>query len=221
MIAPIHDQLARRNLTPAEHLVDSGYPSAQIIVTAARQHGITMISPLLTNNSAQARTGHGYDKAAFTFNFDTRHGTCPQGKTSSSWTPARSHGTDTIIVAWPLHACRPCPTRELCTTGNRRKIGLQPREIHEALTTARTTQKTSEWKTRYKTRAGIEGTIRQATHVTGIRTARYRGLPKTSLEHTLAATAINIIRLDNYWTGQPLDRTRTTHLQRLDFTLAA
>jgi hypothetical protein len=32
--------------------------------------------------------------------------------------------------------------------------------------------------------------------VTGIRTARYRGLPKTALEHTIAATAINLIRLD-------------------------
>ncbi|MFV2098634.1 hypothetical protein ACFHW1_24690 [Micromonospora sp. LOL_014] len=41
------------------------------------------------------------------------------------------------------------------------------------------------------------------------------------MTHTLAATAINIIRLDSYWTGRPLDRTRTTHLQRLDFTLAA
>jgi hypothetical protein len=28
-------------------------------------------------------------------------------------------------------------------------------------------------------------------------------------------------RLDAYWTGHPLDRTRTSHLARLDFTLAA
>ena len=62
--------------------------------------------------------------------------------------------------------------------------------------------------------------MRQATHVTGIRRARYLGLPKTQLEHTLAAAAINMIRLDAYWTGHPLDRTRTSHLARLDFTLA-
>jgi hypothetical protein len=52
-------------------------------------------------------------------------------------------------------------------------------------------------------------------------TARYRGLPKTSLEHIFAATTINMIRLDAYWTGKPLDRTRATHLARLDFTQAA
>ena len=62
----------------------------------------------------------------------------------------------------------------------------------------------------------MEGTIRQATHVTGIRTARYLGLPKTRLEHAIAAAAINLIRLDAWWTGEPLDRTRTTHLQRMD-----
>ena len=62
----------------------------------------------------------------------------------------------------------------------------------------------------------MEGTIAQATHVTGIRRARYPGLPKTRLEHNTAAAAINLIRLDAWWTGKPLDRTRTTHLQRLD-----
>ncbi|BAL89775.1 putative transposase [Actinoplanes missouriensis 431] len=221
MTATIHQQLADKNLTPAEHLVDSGYPSAHLLVTAARDHGITLIAPLLTDNSTQARAGNGYDKAAFTIDYDTHHSVCPQGHTSSTWTPTQSHGTDTIIVAWPRHTCQPCPVKPLCTTSDRRKIGLQPRDLHEAATTHRTQQNTSEWKTRYHTRAGIEGTIRQTTHVTGIRTARYRGLPKTTLEHTLAATAINIIRLDHYWTGKPLNRTRTTHLQRLNFTLAA
>lgn len=63
--------------------------------------------------------------------------------------------------------------------------------------------------------------MRQTTHVTGIRTARDRGLPKTTLEHVIAATAVNLIRLETYWTGKPLDRTRASHLARLDFTQAA
>ncbi|MFV2019626.1 transposase, partial [Micromonospora sp. LOL_023] len=158
---------------------------------------------------------------AFTFDFDTRHGVCPQGNTSTSWSPCRQRDTDTIVVSWPKTVCQPCPTRQECTRGTRRQITIHPRDLHEALTAARIQQNTSEWKARYAARAGIEGTMRQSTHVTGTRTARYRGLPKTRLEHTLAATAINIIRLDSYWTGRPLDRTRTTHLQRLDFTLAA
>src|SRR5215472_14951773 len=38
-------------------------------------------------------------------------------------------------------------------------------------------------------------------HVTGIRRARYLGLPRTRLEHIAAATAINLLRLDALWTS--------------------
>ncbi|MFI8456957.1 transposase [Kitasatospora sp. NPDC085464] len=55
-------------------------------------------------------------------------------------------------------------------------------------------------------RAGVEGTISQALDVTGPRQARYRGLPKVSLQHAFSATAINITRLDvsGYLTGGTL-----------------
>jgi transposase len=221
MTGVIHQQLADKNLLPAEHLLDSGYPSAEIIVAAARDHDITVISPMLLDHSAQARAGTGYDKASFTFDFDTAKAICPQGNTSSTWTTARQRDSDAIVVSWATSTCGPCPVREACTTGKRRHITIRSRELHEALTTARQQQTTQQWKARYAARAGVEGTMRQTSHVTGIRTARYRGLPKTQLEHTIAATAINLIRLDTYWTGHPLDRTRTTHLTRLDFTRAA
>jgi transposase len=221
MTEPIHQQLADKNLTPAEHLVDSGYPSADIIVAAARLHGITLISPMLLDHSAQARAGAGYDQASFTIDFDAEQATCPQGATSSSWSPASQRGTDAIVVSWSTTTCKPCPVKALCTKGSRRHLSIRPRQEHQALADARTRQTTDEWKTTYAVRAGVEGTMRQTTHVTGIRTARYRGLPKTTLEHTIAATAINLIRLDAYWTGHPLDRTRSSHLTRLDFTTAA
>jgi hypothetical protein len=97
---------------------------------------------------------------------------------------------------------------------------LCPAEIIRSRGNSERREATAQWKARYAARAGVEGTMRQATHVTGIRRARYLGLPKTQLEHNLAAAAINMIRLDAYWTGHPLDRTRTSHLARLDFTLA-
>ncbi|HEX6451725.1 MAG TPA: hypothetical protein VF060_19965, partial [Trebonia sp.] len=48
------------------------------------------------------------------------------------------------------------------------------------------------------------------------RRARYRGLARTRLEHVYAAVALNLWRLDAYWNGAPIDRTRTSHLARLD-----
>jgi hypothetical protein len=52
--------------------------------------------------------------------------------------------------------------------------------------------------------------------VCGMRHARYRGLPKTHLEHVYSATALNLIRLDAWWNGHPLDRTRTSHFTHLE-----
>jgi len=221
MTTPVHQQLEERHLLPGEHLVDSGYPSAELIIHAARVFGITLVSPVLLDNSAQAGAGAGYDKAAFAFDFDARQATCPQGAASSSWTPCRQHQDEAIVVSWPTSACTPCPARQLCTSGRRRQITLRSRELHEALTSARAEQASAQWKARYAARAGVEGTMRQATHVTGIRRARYLGLPKTQLEHNIAAAAINMIRMDAYWTGHPLDRTRSSHLACLDFTLTA
>ena len=84
---------------------------------------------------------------------------------------------------------------------------------------ARTAQGTKDFQARYALRAGVEGTIRQAVAVTGIRKARYRGLGKTRLEHAHAAVAVNLIRLHAWWNGHPLDRTRTSHLARLELAL--
>jgi hypothetical protein len=49
----------------------------------------------------------------------------------------------------------------------------------------------------------------------------HRGDPKTRLEHVYAATALNLIRLHAWRAGHPLDRTRTSHLARLELPLAA
>ena len=212
---------ARHALRAGEHLAGSGYPSAELIIHAARVFGITLVSPMLLDASAQARAGAGYDKASFASDFGARQATCPQGVTSSTWNPCRQHHDEAIMVSWPRSACIPCPARQLCTSGRRRQVTIRPRELHEALASARTQQATAQQKARYAARAGVEGTMRQATHVTGIRRARYPGLPKTQLEHNIAAAAINMIQMDAYWTGHPLDRTRSSHLARLDFTLAA
>jgi hypothetical protein len=154
----------------------------------------------------------------FRVDWDSKQVTCPQGAVSSSLTPARSKGTNFILARFAKATCQPCPARAQCTTAVRsgRQLGFRHRRIHEALTAARAEQASDAWQYRYRIRAGVEGTIAQATHVTGIRRARYLGLQKTRLEHNTAAAAINLIRLDAWWTGKPLDRTRTTHLQRLD-----
>jgi transposase len=222
MTTPVHDQLQASALTPGEHAVDSGFMSGDELV-AAQLRGITLPGPLRAGRSAQVRPG-GYAITAFTVDWDREQATCPQGVASSRWTPfTRDDGVQLIRVQFPARACRACPARGQCTTAARagRQLSLRPRQIHEAVLAARAAQDTPGFKARYRARAGVEGTIAQATHVTGIRRARYLGLDKTRPEHLAAATAINLIRLDAWYNGKPLDRTRTTHLQRLELAPAA
>ena len=222
MTTPVHDRMQANAVTPGEHAVDSGFMSGDELI-AARLRGITLLGPLLADQSAQARAG-GYTIASFAVDFGRRQAACPQGAISSKWTPfTRGDGVALINVKFPAHACQACPDKGKCTTAAHtgRQLTLRPREIHEAVMAARAAQDTPAFKDRYRARAGAEGTIAQATHVTGIRRARYIGLDKTRLEHLAAATAINCIRVDAWYTGKPIDRTRTTHLQRLNLTQAA
>lgn len=222
MTAPIHDALAARNLKPDRHYTDSGYLSAAIVVTARTHHGVALIGPLLADTSAQARAGNGYARADFTIDYDTETVTCPQGKTSQTWTPCTQHGQTAAVATFSTTDCGPCPARPLCTTSSkkRRQLTLLPRDLAEAQTAARHAETTTGFHADYARRAGVEGTMNQAASH-GARRARYRGLPKTHLEHAYMATALNLIRLHAYWTGTPLDRRRTSHLTRLEFDLAA
>ncbi|GAA2218310.1 hypothetical protein GCM10010429_50250 [Micromonospora olivasterospora] len=46
-------------------------------------------------------------------------------------------------------------------------------------------------------------------------------LRKTRLKHAFSAIALNLTGLDAWWNNQPLDRTGTSYLARLDYALAA
>jgi len=222
MTKPIHARLDQRGMLPGEHLVDSGYPSAELLVSSRAGYGITLVTPMLAGTSPQARAGAGFDRAAFAVDFDARQATCPQGRTSSYWNPVTQRGTSTIVITFAEGTCGPCPVRAQCTTSasGRRQLTVHPQQVHEAQLAARSAQGTRDFQARYALRAGVEGTIRQGVAVTGMRRARYRGLDKTRLEHTYAAAALNLIRLGAWWNGHPLDRTRTSHLARLELQLA-
>jgi len=220
MTSVICDDLAAKNLAPGRGYLDSGYLSAALVVTALATWGIALIGPLLADTSAQARAGLGYARADFAIDYDGKTVTCPQGRTSASWTPCTQRGKDAIVVHFSSEDCGPCPARALCTTGKRRQLTLPPRDLAEAQAAARAAEKTIPFQADYARRAGVEGTMHQAASH-GARRARYRGLPKTRLDHVYMACALNLLRLEAFWNGTPLDRQRTSHLARLELSLAA
>ncbi|MFE5581255.1 IS1182 family transposase [Kitasatospora sp. NPDC056531] len=222
-LEPIHQALQRRRLLPARHYLDSGYPSAELIVGSAKTYGVALITPVLLDTSRQAKAQEGFAADDFTIDWDNQQAVCPAGKTSATWTPNIQNGVPKTVVTFAALDCIPCPFKEQCTSSrkNRRQLSLYPRELTEAIRDARNRQQTGTWQRDYALRAGVEGTIRQATHTTGLRRARYRGLPKTHLDHTTSATALNLIRLHSCWNGHPLDRANHSHLARLQLGLSA
>src|SRR5205809_870494 len=57
MTEPIHQALADRGVLPGEHYLDSGYPSADLLVSSLTEYGLRLVTPMLADTSPQARAG--------------------------------------------------------------------------------------------------------------------------------------------------------------------
>jgi hypothetical protein len=51
MTMPIHQDLAERDLLPAEHLMDAGYASATHIVGCHTEHDVRLVTPVRADRS--------------------------------------------------------------------------------------------------------------------------------------------------------------------------
>src|SRR5262249_45998930 len=155
----------------------------------------------------------GFDRTAFTIDWDQQQVTCPQEKTSTSWTPATQRGIKVIVTRFDRQTCQQCPVKAQCTTATRtgRQLTLRPQPVQEARDQARPTQPPTDGRAKSARRPGPEPPTAQAAKVPAPRHARYRGLAKTHLEHVYKAVALNLIRLDAWWNGYPLDRRQTSH----------
>lgn len=72
MTAHVHDALAGKGLAPGRSYLDSGYLSADLVVSGYARHGIALIGPLLAGTSAQARAGNGYARTDFDIDYDNQ-----------------------------------------------------------------------------------------------------------------------------------------------------
>jgi transposase len=218
MIEEVHESLKQRDLLPGEHLVDKGYTDAHVLVASQREYGVTIVGPVAEDPSWQARAGAGFDKGSFVVDWDRQVVTCPAGQQSISWLPNTYPQNGMVFEArFARKDCTPCPFRPQCTKAKHepRIIGLQAREHHEALQGVRRRQTTAEFRLQYAARAGIEGTHEQAIRRCGLRYCRYIGLAKAHLQHLLTATAINLIRLQDWWAGTPVAPTRCSRFAAL------
>lgn len=207
----IHAGLATKDLLPAEHFLDSGYIESELILSSRMDYGVELYGPIKADTSWQAQAGQGFDVACFRVDWERCVVTCPRGKASHQWKPTRDHGGHAVIhVEFARQECAPCPCRSQCTRSQTegREVTLRPREQYDIIRVARARQQTATFKEEYATRAGVEGTLSQGVRVCDLRRARYIGLARTRLQHIATATAINLHRLDDWWSVTPRAQTR-------------
>ncbi len=215
--AAVQARLATRGLVPREHLVDTGYVTADHLVTSQTEHDCTLLGPIHEDYSWQARAGAGFGAAQFAIDWDRERATCPQGRASRIWKPTRDSAGHAIInIRFDYADCRDCPVRQRCVSPDReRALAIRPRPLYEALHDARRRQHTPGFRARYHARAGIEGTFSQGVSIGDLRRTRYIGPAKTRLSHLCIATARNVHRVAAWLAERPHAQTRVSAFARL------
>jgi len=114
MMETIHAALAEKGLRPAEHVVDSGYLDAEVLVSSQEDHAITLIGPVAVDNSWQAKAEQGFAVTHFTIDWVQQQVVCPTGNTSRLWINTHDrHGKDVIHIKFNPADCQACPCRSL------------------------------------------------------------------------------------------------------------
>ena len=215
----IHAALAAKGLLPEEHVVDSGYLDADIVVSSLEKHEVTLVGPVLVDTSWQAKAEQVFAITNFTIDGRQQQVTCPVGKNSRLWIKTHNrHGKDVIHIKFNPSDCLACPSREQCTKAKSgaRMLTLHPDQQRAfALQRARERQKTESFKEVYSRRAGIEGTIAQGVHGFDLRRSRYIGLKKTNLQHVIITSALNLVRMGAWLMETPRAQTRVSRFARL------
>lgn len=215
LIDRIHD-LATRRLAPAEHVVDTAHLSPAHIERAQRVHGITLLGPVLADNSRQAKADSGFDKTAFAIDGGNEQAICPRGAMSVSWTELHIPGRTYLQARFAERDRRPCPDRARCTssaTGSR-SVAVLPQAPHEIQMRHRLDQQTEQWQRRYAIRTGIESPLSHNVRAHGLRRSRCRGLTRTHVQHVLTALACNLSRLAD-WHDTTSSTRRASRYQTL------
>ncbi len=209
----IHQSLADKHLLPTEHLMDSGYVDAGHVFAGEQEYGVCTIGFAMPDTSWQVKANQGFDLTHFVIDWEKKVVTCPAHHHSRWWNSATTeHGDPVITASFSSQDCQPCPSRLYCTRSEKggRAVRFRPQDEYEILRKLRERNSTKEFKKKYRKRAGVEGTLSQGVRRCDLRHARYMGQAKTHLQNLAIATAINLVRLSNWFSDFPRLLTRTS-----------
>ncbi len=157
--------LARADLLPSQHLVDTGYVRTRNLLESRQQYQIDLLGPAPADSQWQLKARVGFDRAHFQVDWDQQVVHCPRGRPSAGWYPAHTpHGQPVIQVVFAAADCTSCPVRGQCTRAKSQPRGLTlyPRAENEAMQAARQRQTTADFAAQYARRAGWRAPSRRA-----------------------------------------------------------
>jgi transposase len=98
MTEPSQHALHNKQVAPDAHIVDAGDVDATLLVQSPRAFHLALIGPVPTDRSWQAQAEHASDLSQFHIDWEAQQGTCPLGKTSSSWSARRDRWNTPVIT---------------------------------------------------------------------------------------------------------------------------
>lgn len=212
-VSAIQDALERREVPPAQHVVDTAYVSGKTIATSA-DHDIALIGRVHPDASPQAHLVGGITSSQFEIDWEQQVAHCPAGHTSVTWSETTDHGQPVTHIGFAAHACAVCALYDRCVLSKKEKPQgrrLKLRAYHAYVRAQREKQTQESFKQVYRKRAGIEGTLSVMVRAHGLRRTRYIGLLKTHLRHLFIAAARNLRRCAYWLAGErPKARGRRT-----------
>ena len=75
----IHEALVQKRLLPGEHLVDTGYITAKVLLDSLHSYGVKIIGPTMQNSSWQKRQKDTYSTDQFTNRLGPKRDPLPRG----------------------------------------------------------------------------------------------------------------------------------------------
>ena len=217
---PIQQALIDKALPPREHFVDAAYISADLLVHSRDEQGITLRGPTRPSPGWQMQVDGSLYVEQFTVDWERQQVRCPQGKTSVSVGGARrprgaipsSKCVSARRTAAPVRSVRYVRTRS-----HRRRApsnathGRNPRPCTPPRPGMRVKRVNGSMGAARESKArSPRGYARLGSAAT-----RYRGLPKTHLQHVATAAAINIDRIVAWLDERPRAQTRTSRFAAL------
>ena len=218
-VTAIHEALKDKGLLPQEHIVDMAYMDSELMVRSQNDYDVCLHGKMRLNHNWRTKTKGTYLIDDFVIDWGAEQVSCPAGKQSVYWYEGldRKGNHPQIQVFFDKRDCLSCSQKRHCLRSKQtgRSLCFAPQETFEARQAALKAQETPQWQAIYQKRAGIEGTLSQGVRAFGMRRSRYIGYDKTHFQHGAIATAVNVVRFNDWFALRPRAKTRVSRFGRL------